>query len=157
MDDVVARGIISSIDQVRAEVEKYKGEQVHLIEWMERHADIFTQPTEFEQKKIVHVEEKFGQEVVFKMHSNRMAGRIQTDSPSADVLIIAKAWAYKGTVVTCERRQKFPIQKGQKNIRIPQICRGLGVECVNFHEFMSEMGWRFISAPSDISKKNNAG
>lgn len=146
MDDAADRRIISSVDEVRAELQEYEGGQDHLLGWMERHAGIFTKPTRFEHEKIVEMVRRFGKKAIWKMNPRRMTDRSGRNKASADALIIAKAQVSKSAVVTCERGE-FPIQKGQKNIKIPQICRDLGVECMDFHEFMSEMGWRFISAP----------
>ncbi|MDD9815733.1 MAG: DUF4411 family protein [Gammaproteobacteria bacterium] len=131
--DAVNQDVISSVEEVRAELERYGGPQEHLLDWIKDHRNIFTQPSLAEQDKVRQIlaVPEFQALVSSK---NRLKGH-----PAADPFVIAKAWELGGSVVTTER-------KGSGNtprIGIPYACEQFKVRCILPETFMEEMDWRF--------------
>ncbi len=114
---------------MQKELENYRGEQDHLLDWIKRHKHIFTEPTIEELDKIREILAipKFQ-----KLVKNQ--ARMQ-EKPVEDPSVIAKAWETRATVVTEESRKK----EG----RIPDVCEYFGVKCMNTEGFMKNEGWKF--------------
>lgn len=60
----------------------------------------------------------------------------ESEIPIADPLIIAKAEACNGVVVTEE------VHKPNAN-KIPNVCEKRNVRCINLERFMEEQNWSF--------------
>ena len=138
LEKLIVSQNISSVDEVKEEIENYGGEQEHLLEWISKHKGIFTKPTLDEQlnvKKILHTNN-------FKNILGRK--RILKGEPFADPFLIAKAMTVGGTVVTRERLSTTD-KKGniQGAPRIPNICQHFSVPCMSPKEFMATQGWAF--------------
>ena len=132
MEVAVSKEKISSVKEVRKELERYGGEQEYLLAWIKNHKNIFTEPSENEQdliRQILRVPDF--QELIERKSLLR-------GYPSADPFLIAKASVTGGVVVTAE---KFA-SKG-KPPKIPNVCKRFRVECVTPEEFMSRERWQF--------------
>ena len=129
MNEAVIVGKISSVKEVQKELENYGGEQEHLLNWIERHEHIFTDPTleELDKTREIFKIPKF-----LKIVKNQ--ARMQ-EKPVAVPFVIAKAWETRATLVTEESRKK----EG----KIPDVCEYFGVKCMNTEEFMKNEGWKF--------------
>ena len=57
-----------------------------------------------------------------------------------DAYLIAEALARGGIVVTYERSAP----ESKKNIKIPDVCAGLNIECIKPHDMLRREGARFI-------------
>lgn len=130
MEEASGNGTLSSVKEVQRELERYGGHQVHLLEWIKSHRDVFTEPSLKEQGNVREIlaVPKF-QQLISEKSKKR-------GSPAADPFVIAKAWGIGGTVVTIE-------VAGGKGIKIPDVCKHFGVPCMNPEEFMKREGWRF--------------
>ena len=131
MNEAVLVGKISSVKEVQKELENYRGEQDHLLDWIKRHKHIFTEPTIEELDKIREILAipKF-QKLI--NHKN-----IKLGWPAADPFLIAKAWTINGIVVTTET-----FASGEKSPKIPDVCKHLGVKCMHTEEFVNKKGWQ---------------
>ena len=56
--------------------------------------------------------------------------------PCADPFIIAKAKVLNGIVVTLEEIKP-------NAAKIPNVCAGLNIKCINLETFMMQQGWKF--------------
>ena len=129
MNEAVLVGKISSVKEAKTELENYRGEQDHLLDWIKRHKHIFTEPTLEDLDKIREILAipKFQKLVKYQ---TLMQGK-----PVADPFVIAKAWETGAVVVTEEHRKK----EG----KIPDVCEYFGVKCMNTEGFMKNEGWKF--------------
>ena len=138
MDNAVKEGLISSVEEVKAELNRYGGEQKYLIEWLKQHKHIFTDPTEDEQdelKKIFAIK-RFQLLVGLK---KRLKGEAV-----ADPFVIAKAMSVQGAVVTSEKpTKKDKTRKAQGPLKIPDVCKHFNIPCLSPREFMEEQKWKF--------------
>ncbi len=132
LGDAVAENIVSSVREVKNEIEKYGGEQEHLLNWVKAHPAVFERPDEEEQGRIREVMRRFPGSLPEK----KQAG----GNPWADPFVIARAWRLGATVVTGEKSTGDT--KG-KSIRIPDVCDELGVKHTSPEGFMRAQGWRF--------------
>ena len=133
MKEASGNGTLSSVKEVQRELERYGGHQVHLLEWIKSHRDVFTEPSHEEQD---NVREILAVPEFQRLISEKSKAK---GSPVADPFVIARAWGIGGTVVTTEVAGGG---KG-KGIKIPSVCEHFGVPCVNPEEFMKREGWRF--------------
>lgn len=56
----------------------------------------------------------------------------------ADAWLCAEAWASDMTLVTFETHSNSP-----NKVKIPDVCSGLGIKCMNGFDFMRAQGFRF--------------
>lgn len=140
MDEATKLDIISSVDEVKKELEQYGGEQQHLMNWVNSHSNIFTKPDEKEQRHIRKIFEDG--------HAQGLIGKVKMlrGGPFADPFVIAKAMLVpqKMTVVTRE----LPAKKDKNNNmqgapKMPDVCNTLGVACITPEDFMQKEGWKF--------------
>ncbi len=138
MDEMIVSKTISSVQEVYEELERYGGEQKHLLTWIKNNKKIFTQPTIKEQQKVRNIFAIQGfQQLISK--KNQML-----DRPSADPFIIAKASVIRGVVVTGELPiKKNKIGKMQGKPKIPDVCAHFGIPCITPQRFMEEQNWQF--------------
>lgn len=139
LNNAASMGIISSVDEVKKEIESYGGEQDHLLRWMKLNKYIFTEPSAKEQDYI--------RQIFLKADFSELIGKrdFLKNKPSADPFVIAKARVAKnGIVVTKE----LPAKKDKKGNRqgapkIPDICAHFEVQCITPQRFMEKQKWRF--------------
>ncbi len=145
LNEAVSQEIISSVEQVRAELEQYKGEQEHLANWISNNRNIFTNPTPEEQNVVRGIfQNREFQTLISKKQT--MKG-----NPVADPFVIAKAIANQSIVVTREKpaptrkagNKKKRKEEIQGAYKIPDICKHYNVECVLPQKFMEQQRWNF--------------
>ena len=132
MNEAVRSRTISSVKEVWRELEDYKGgrgEQEHLLDWLEKHKHIFAEPTHEEEEKVVEI---FAVPKFQKLIDKR---KIEKGGYAADPFLIAKAWDIGGIVVT-EESPRSPV-------KIPAVCDHFGVKCITPEAFMQEEKWNF--------------
>lgn len=128
--------IITSVKEVRRELRAYEGE-TPIDDWAKNNPRIFTPPGEAEQKFVQWLmTQPRGQMLVAKR-------TIKKGTPVADPWLIAKARHINGTVVTTETRSNPPHNSNPKQGKIPDVCDGLKIPCINLEEFMREQEWKF--------------
>ena len=138
MNNAVSSNLISSVGEVKAELNRYGGEQKYLIEWLKQHNRIFTNPTEKEQNNIREI---FGIEEFRSLVGNK---EILKGNPVADPFVIAKAMSVQGAVVTSEKpAEKDKTRKAQGPLKIPDVCKHFNIPCLSPREFMEEQKWKF--------------
>ncbi len=129
---------ISSVVEVKKELEKYGGEQEHLLEWIKQNKNIFTKPNEKEQNNVRKV---FSTNNFRNLINKR---RILDGKPFADPFVIAKVMIEESTVITTEKfAKKDKKGKIQGSPKIPDVCIYFGVRCLTPQEFMKEQNWKF--------------
>lgn len=71
---------------------------------------------------------------------NRFPGLIDSKktNPDADPFVIALAIEEGCTVITYENGSSNPAKP-----KIPDVCKQMGVKCINFLDFCREQNWRF--------------
>ncbi len=62
----------------------------------------------------------------------------------ADPRLIAQALAHQDIVVT----QEVKVPRDAKKVKVPNVCEGLGVRCVNSFKVLDKEGAQFILAPT---------
>lgn len=139
MNDAVRLGLISSVSEVRKELERYGGEQAHLINWVASHANIFTKPNEVEQN---HVRAIFGTND-FQNLLNKQA--ILEGRAIADPFVIAKSMMIGNSVVVTKENPAKRNTKGniQGSPKIPDVCAHFNMKCILPSEFMRREKWQF--------------
>ncbi len=106
---------------------------------MKNYKDIFTQPTEEEQKNIRDI---FITKNFTKLLNKR---ELLKGGLFADPFVIAKAMSMEnGIVVTREKSAKVD-KKGniQGAPKIPDICKHFDINCLSPEDFMKKEQWRF--------------
>lgn len=127
-DGLVEEGRLVSTREVLREIED--GATDSLREWAAHHHKLFATPTAAEGAFVAriysaaHFRQNIEQKKILK------GGRV------ADPFVIARAACEHKTVVTME------IFKPDA-VKIPNICRHFGVECLSLQEFMEAEGWTF--------------
>ena len=139
MDDAASSDLISSVSEVKKELENYQGEQEDLVEWVANHVNIFTKPSLEEQN---HIRDIFQ----IQMFQNLMSKQTMLEGkPFADPFVIAKAMTIEGGIVVT--REKPAMRDKKNNIqgshKIPDVCQHFGVECISPREFMRREHWSF--------------
>lgn len=135
LDQAVEKHIVSSVKEVKKEIEKYGGGQDHLLQWIKMH-DIFPNPSKEEQESLIEIMKRFPQALPRRKQSD--------NAPWADPFVIAKAWQSSATVVTREQPDKLrDIYPNNPIVKIPDICQTLGVRWMPPQEFMQEQDWSF--------------
>ena len=140
MDEAVKLGSISSVREVKKELERYGGEQIHLLKWIGSHTQIFTKPNSIEQSNIRKIFENH------KFQNLITKDKMLEGGAFADPFVIAKAMVLpkSATVVTIEKPAKRDKKgKMQGAPKIPDICSYFKINCINPQEFMQQQNWRF--------------
>ena len=60
------------------------------------------------------------------------------DKDAADPFLIAQASILRGTVVTQE-----DFSGGPHKLKIPDVCKAMGINCINMLTMIKEFGWTF--------------
>ena len=137
MNEAVTSEIISSVDEVREELETFGGEQEYLLNWIQDNKYIFSEPNMNEQdfiRQIFSIHD-------FKnliTHKETLKGK-----PQADPFVIAKAKINNATVVTTELLSKPDTHGNKHKFKIPDICEHFKISCVTPEEFMKKENWVF--------------
>ena len=139
MDTLVESGLISSVREVKKEIERYGGEQKHLVDWIKRYKEIFTNPTPEEQENI----RKIFKNNIFQGLVNKQ--KILEGGPFADPFVIAKAMTIIGGIVVTTENPAKRDKKGQiqGSRKIPDICEYFQVPCITPKKFMEQQNWKF--------------
>lgn len=138
MDQAVGSNLISSVKEVKKELEQYGGKQEHLLKWIKDHEKIFTNPTSEELNKVRQIFEvpEF-QNLIDK--KKRLGG-----GPCADPFVIAKAMKENAVLISREkpaaRNKKGELQG---SVKIPDVCKNFNIVCLSPEKFMEKEGWIF--------------
>ncbi|MCA2210570.1 DUF4411 family protein [Nocardia rosealba] len=71
----------------------------------------------------------------------RYPGWVQGDQNGADPWVIAHAHRHSGVVVTDEKAKGLNV--AEKNLKIPNVAKDFGVECIPPIELALREGWQF--------------
>ena len=131
MDEAVFKNEISSVKEVRNELERYI-KHYDLLEWIKNNKHIFTIPSSEEVNKVRQIL------VIPKFRNLIHAKNLRNGWPAADPFLIAKAWTISGVVVMMET-----FASGKKSPKIPDVCKHFRVRCTTPEGFMKNEVWRF--------------
>jgi hypothetical protein len=120
---LVASGDLRATEEVRTELERQDDE---LLEWAAAQAGLFIEVDEQVQRGVRDILVTYANLV----DANR--GR-----SGADPFVIALAQVNACSVVTEEKPRSLLHPK------IPDVCAGLGIACVNMLALIREQGWRY--------------
>ena len=126
-DQLVNGGNIISVREVYNEI---KGRGDRLSEWAKGEKNFFPQPS---PEELAFLTEIFN--VPHFQSLIRQKERLQ-GKPVADPLVIAKAKALNGCVITQEANRP-------NAARIPNVCIHFSLNCLNLEGFMEEENWTF--------------
>ena len=142
MNDAINQGWITSVAEVKAELEQYGGNQEELIKWLKNNKDIFTDPSEEEQQivaKILSTEAGRSLIATKKLYEKKhvadpfvIAKAIHTINQSKGKLI-----PEEGVVVTNETRKS----KDKQHKGIPDVCDEFNVKSTHTQDFAQDKGW----------------
>lgn len=135
LSEAVNQKIVSSVSEVKKEIENYGGQQQHLLDWMNRHQSIFGRPSKAEQVEVSEIMTHFPSSLPEEKQLN--------NNHWADPFIIAKARHLKATVVTGEQSAKDKKGEVYSIVKIPDICDELEIRWISPQEFLKEQKWRF--------------
>jgi len=136
LDIAVKSDAVWSVREVQREIFAYKGEQQHLLEWVEKNNRLFGSSGQGWQNKVDEIYRTFPRLVANKVEKRK--------DPRADPFVIARAWEMEGVVVCRERSANPDENEKTENLhKMPDICKVLNVPCITPREFMREQGWRF--------------
>lgn len=127
--DLVDSEKVLSVKEVFKEIRD--GGESHIdAQWAINNKKIFKEPNEEEARFIMEIfkVEHFQQSLERK--------KLLKGGHFADPFIIASAKINNGTVVTQERLK-------ENAVRIPNICKKFGVECIDVEKFMEIEQWEF--------------
>jgi len=124
MSEMAALGIIISSHEVYLELE---AQDDGVFEWAQDHKDIFLPLEAPIQLKAAEILNEYPNILDLKQSKS-----------SADPFLIATAIVNSCSVVTEEQ----PTGIGSKKIKIPNVCRALGINCINLLDLMRAEGVR---------------
>lgn len=153
MDKAVVENQISSVSEVREDLENFESDEAHFVEWAKRQRSIFSRPEPDEQdnlKKLLSVENGKFQTLVEKKN-------ILKGDPVPDPFVIAKAMTInanaeatnantetnRATVVSVEEQARKDVHGNILVFRIPDVCEYFKIRHISPKEFMEEMEWIF--------------
>ena len=124
-------GVLFSVEKVAEEILKGKDE---LSDWMDENAkDLFLSPDNALNPALAQVSHRAnGQEY--------RQSAVSQFFQSADYYLVAHALAHSCAVVTLE----ISGTGSKKRIKIPDVCKGLGVSCINPFEMLRKEGAVFV-------------
>lgn len=125
IESLIATGDIRCVDVVKEELARREGDETH--EWVQRQEGLFVPLTEDVQ----------GATTSILAQHPKLVG-VGGQRSMADPFVIALAMVRSGAVVTEE------IETGNINRpKIPDVCRAIGVSCINLMEFIEDQQWIF--------------
>ena len=122
IEELIASGDIRAVENVKRELEKREGDEHH--NWAIAQEGFFLTVTEEVEQEASNIIATYPRIV-------------REDISEADPWVIALAKVHDCIVVTDEK------PKSLINPKIPDVCRELGVECINIHELIYREGWSF--------------
>ena len=127
LDELVAAGRLYSVREVQRDLERYNASE-DIANWVKSNKRIFLLPTEDEIRIVTEIlnNDEYRSLVTRK--------KIRQGDPVADPFLVAAAKSRNAQLVTQER---------DEGVRIPRVCRDLGVRCFNLEAFLSIEGLRF--------------
>jgi hypothetical protein len=126
ISDLASTGDLFAPEEVLLELERGNDD---LFEWTKDRSGMFLVPSEEIQARVAHIVNTFPSFI-----PERAA-----DGIWADPYVIAVAQEHSGIVVTSELLSP----PAARNLKIPNVCRNLGVECLSTLEFIRHTGWKF--------------
>jgi len=129
LDGLVVCGSVVSVREVRRELES-QAAKPHLEAWIKDNASIFNVPTAAEAEVVAEIFKvpRFSDLVKRK--------QLLRGLPVADPFVIAHAKVHEGCVVTEESDRSDAV-------RIPAVCRHVGVKCMNLEALMAQENMRY--------------
>lgn len=130
---------VSSVSEVKKELENYGGEQDYLLNWIKTNKNIFTIPSKKEEENMRRI-------FSISNFTNLISKQTMLEGkPWSDPFVIAKAMAIKdGIVVTTEKfAKKDRTGKVQGSPKILDVCKYFDVDCISPQEFMKRQNWQF--------------
>lgn len=116
-------GVIRASEEVRTELERQDDD---LLAWTKGTQELFVAVDADTQEAVSEI---------LRLYPNLVSAT--TTRSAADPFVIALAQV-TGSVVVTEERMRSP-----QNPRIPDVCGGLGVRCINLLTLIRDQGWRF--------------
>jgi len=129
IENLVSTGVFQAVPLVREEIKAIGTPE--LKTWADKHPDLFIPLEQEVQQEAAAVEARYPDLMDPK-------GLYE----SADAYVIALARLKGGTVVSQETSAHEKRNPG-KNHYIPDVCRDLGVSCINLLGLMRREKWRF--------------
>ena len=118
MDDLANVGIIGSLDLVLNEL---KAQDDEVLDWAKSHLPIFVDLDNEIQLKATEILQQFATNFV----------DLKKRTSGADPFVVAAAVVHSCVVVTEEKRSG-----GTPRVKIPDVCRVLGVDCIHLLELL---------------------
>lgn len=118
--------IISTKENFR----EIQGQNQNLLNWAKENKHIFLPPDSNEAQFVTQIYS------VPHFRNNIEQQKLYKGGFNADPFVIAKAYAFEGTVVTSEQHKPHAA-------KIPNICQHFGVPCFNLESFMENENWSF--------------
>ena len=129
------QGFLMSIEEIRAQIKQRKTEaQQALLDWCNKNEKLF-KPTTYKDEHSDTVDDW-----VQDPERPYFEDAINEFLQDPDSYIISEALARGGTVVTYEISEPYR----RNRVKIPDVCAGLGIECIKPHEMLRREGVRFI-------------
>ena len=122
LDGLARKGVVFCTRDVRREIEK---QDDRLFAWVKARPFLFREATEEVQRNLRRI-----------LASHPELVDSKRDRSMADPWVIAHAMAEKAIVVT---KEGFAPRK----VKIPDVCRAVGVVCIDDFEFLHRIGLRF--------------
>ena len=122
LDGLAREGVVFCTQDVRREIEK---QDDTLFAWVKERPFLFREVTAEVQTNLRSI-----------LESHRELVDTKKDRSMADPWVVAHAMAEAATVVTKEGL-------APRRIKIPDVCRALGVRCIDDFQFLRELGVKF--------------
>ncbi|MCY3575389.1 MAG: DUF4411 family protein [Chloroflexi bacterium] len=129
-ENLIDRDALSSIIQVKQELQREKnGDQASYWAQQPSVRRLFTSPT---LEEMVFL----SSELASSKFRDAVPQHLRSTNEKADIYLIARARVFDGIVVTEERYKP-------QGTKIPTICKGFNIDCVNLLGMMQRENWRF--------------
>ena len=138
MEEAVNEHLISSVNEVKNEIENYGGEQSYLLEWINKHKGIFTDPIEEEQRIIIGI---FKIEKFQTLLDKKTFKRRNTCRP----LFNCKSYDNPRQHRSIRERHATRDERGnvQGALKIPDVRQHFKIKVVSPEGFLKEVRWQF--------------
>jgi hypothetical protein len=127
-DQLVAEGKITSTREVLHELGD--GSPGADLEWAEANVKLFATPDAKEGAFVAKIY------AVAHFQANIEKQKLYKGGRNADAFVVARAYATGSTVVTAEHFKPHAV-------KVPNICKHFGVQCLDLEGFMEKEGWVF--------------